>query len=372
MTHWCSLPVTWELRMHRLQQTLGRRYATVLRMYLVDRREAALEEAYEIGRLVIAGGLGVLDLARLHQNALASCLRNCHPNAKNRVLEDTEVFFLQSLSPFEAVHRGFRETNSKLQDRNRALELEIAERTRTEKALRELFNEARQMEERLRNLSNRILHAHEEERKRISRELHDDVGQALTAISVILAAIESGEGEDPARARRKIAEAQQLLQMTAESVHDFARELRPAILDDLGLLPALRSQLKAFANRTGLRVSFRGNVLAEKLDGDQKTVLYRIAQESLNNVAKHARAVRVDVVLRKAGDAICMEVADDGKSFHGDHLVSGKEKQRLGLLGMQERVRLVNGGFAVKTQPGQGTTVRVTIPFQAIGKSLAR
>jgi len=336
--------------MPRIQQTLGRRYAASLSRYLVDRREAALEEAYQIGRSVIAGGLGLLDLARLHQNALVACMRNCPPNAKDRILEDTEVFFLQSLSPFEAVHRGFRETNAKLQDRNRSLEMEVAERTRAE--------------ERLRNLSNRVLHAQEEERKRISRELHDDIGQALTAISVILAAIKSGDGEDPARARRKIAEAQQLLQTTAESVHDFARELRPAILDELGLLPALRSQLKAFADRTGLRVSFRGNALAEKLDGDRKTVLYRVAQESLSNVAKHARAVRVAVILGKAGDAICMEVADDGKSFQGDHLASGKEKQRLGLLGMQERVRLVNGGFAVKTKPGKGTTVRVTIPFK--------
>ena len=153
-----------------------------------------------------------------------------------------------------------------------------------------------------------------------------------------------------------------MLQETMDVVHNFARELRPAILDELGLLPALRSHLKAFQELNGLQVSFRGTPAAEELDIEQKTVLYRIAQESLTNVAKHAEASRVEVVLRKTGKAIRMEIADDGKSFREDAKNLTRRKQRLGLLGMEERVRQVYGRFSIEPRAGRGTTVRVVLP----------
>jgi signal transduction histidine kinase len=168
---------------------------------------------------------------------------------------------------------------------------------------------------------------------------------------------------NPELVQQKLTDTQDLLQQTMEIVHRFARELRPTMLDELGLLPALRSYLKGFAERTGLRVHFRANLLAEQLDGEQKTVVFRVAQESLTNVAKHAQARRVDVTIRKLKNAICMEVVDDGRSFRENADHSAASKKRLGLLGMQERVRLVDGQFAVKPDPGRGTTVRVILPF---------
>lgn len=368
---------------------LSRRYAATLRKYLANEQEAVLAEAYDLGRLAIARGLGVLDMARVHHQALeVSGWPGVGDTGRNSVLKAAHSFFLESLSPFEVTHRGFRETNLRLQqliatlekrnldlaEINRELQMEIGERKRTEKALREsgqhlreLFNEARRMEERLRNLSNQILHAQEEERKRISRELHDEVGQALMAISVTLAALKQNGAAPGASAHRKLADAQQMLQATMETVHDFARELRPTMLDELGLLPALRSYLKGFARRTGLAVQFRGNALTEKLNGDQKTVLYRVAQESLTNVAKHAGASRVAVSIRKVRDRIAMEIADNGRSFREKPEHSHPGKMRLGLLGMQERVRLVNGRFMIQPRLGRGTTVRVVIPFDAPG-----
>jgi signal transduction histidine kinase len=228
------------------------------------------------------------------------------------------------------------------------------------------------MEDNLRSLSNQILHAQEEERKRISRELHDEVGQSLTAISMTLARLKAADEAGPAALGQKIVEAQRLLESTMETVHDFARELRPAMLDELGLLPALRSYLKDFAARTGLRVRFRCHPVAETLDGEQKTVLFRVAQESLNNVAKHAHATRVNVVLRQLPDAVCMEVADDGRSFREGQRNRARARKRLGLLGMQERLRLVNGRFAIQPRPGKGTKVRVLIPSPANGSAPAR
>lgn len=373
--------------MNRHLRRLTRHYAAALRKYLADEQEAVLAEAYDLGRLAIARGLGVLDMARAHQQASEVSTWPAETGTGgNSALKAADTFFLESLSPFEVTHRGFRETNLRLQqliatlekrnldlaEINRELQVEISERKRTERALRDseqhlrqLFNEARRMEERLRNLSNQVLHAQEEERKRISRELHDEVGQALLAISVALVGLKQDDSRPEGGVSRKLADAQQLLQATMETVHDFARELRPAMLDELGLLPALRSYLKGFARRTGLAVQFRGHALAEKLSGDQKTVLYRVAQESLTNVAKHARASRVAVALCKSGNRITMEIADNGRSFPETPANSDQARMRLGLLGMQERVRLVNGRFVILPRPGRGTTVRVTIPFDS-------
>ncbi|MBI3876205.1 MAG: sensor histidine kinase, partial [Verrucomicrobia bacterium] len=246
---------------------------------------------------------------------------------------------------------------------------DITERKLAEEALREskehyqqLFNEAHVMQENLRDLSTKVLHVQEQERTRISRELHDQVGSALTAINVDLAVLRREPTLKPALIRQRITDTQTLLEQTMETVHRFARELRPSMLDHLGLLPALRSYAKSFVERTRIDVRFRGNAEAEKLDSERKTVLYRVAQESLTNVAKHARASKVMMSLRKVKGQIRLEIQDNGCSFDLNQLNGNK---RLGLLGMQERVRLVNGRFAINSECGKGTTVRVEIPFKA-------
>lgn len=368
---------------------LSRLYAAGLKKFLAGEEEAVLAKGYELGRQAIARGLGVLDVARLHQQALETAVRPVAPPGNwTRRVRTAGTFFLESLSPFEVTHRGFRETNVHLQRLNatlekrnldlavinRQLQREIRAHERAERALREseqrlrrMFNEARRMEESLRDLSNQVVHAQEEERKRVSRELHDEVGQALVAVSVTLGALKRECATHGADLERKLAEAQRLLQTTMNAVHDFARELRPAMLDELGLLPALRSYLNHFAQRAGLTVLWRASAAAEALNSDQKTVLFRVAQESLTNVAKHARASRVTVTLRKAGDTLCLEVADNGRSFRAAPNAASGSKKRLGLLGMEERVRLVNGRLAIRPCPGKGTTVRVWLPFSPNG-----
>ena len=372
--------------MNKFRSILARRYAAALQRYWEDEQEAVLGEAYELGRSAVARGLGVLDMARSHQQALARALAPpFRPESFAGALRAAEAFFLESLSPFEVTHRGFRETNLELQqliatlkarnlelaEMNCELEREIKERRRTEQALRaserqlrDLFDAARHMEDSLRNLSNQVLHAQEEERKSISRELHDQVGQALTAISVNLAVLRSNGRPDAHAFHQKLADTQGLLQQTMQNVHHFARELRPAMLDELGLLPALRSHLRAFAERTALQVHFCASPVAERLDSDQKTVVFRVAQESLTNVAKHARASRVEVTIRRLRGAIRMEIRDNGKSFRADAPGSTRRNKRLGVLGMLERARLVNGRFAVIPRPGKGTTVRLELPFK--------
>jgi signal transduction histidine kinase len=323
--------------MNDVSRELSRQCIMALRDYLAMGGEAVLNRAYGLARHAAAMGLGVLDMARIHQEALAACMPpELLADDARKTLKRAETFLLETLSPFEVTHRGFREANlrlrelietleqrnSQLADTNRELQSEIAEHQRTEQALREskehyrdLFGQARVMEENMRQLSSRILHVQEEERKRISRELHDDVGQVLTAISFNLAMLETDALPGRNGLTKRLKDTQSLLEQMIETVHHFARELRPAMLDDLGLLPTLRSYTRGFSTRTGIRVCFKASEIVERLDSERKTVIYRIAQESLNNVAKHARARRVDVRIQKLGAKVRLQIKDDGNGF---------------------------------------------------------
>lgn len=254
---------------------------------------------------------------------------------------------------------------------NRKLEREMVRRRRVEQALRKserlqrrLLGESRRMQERLRQLSRQVLEVQEEERKRISRELHDVIAQSLTGINLRLTALRREAGVDPGGLDRSIARTQELVGKSVDVVHRFARELRPAALDDLGLVPALRSLLRSFTERTGVRTHLTAFPGVEALDMALRTVLFRVAQEALVNVDRHARAVRVDVRIEKLPDGIRMTLADDGKSFHVKRVLDTRGTKRLGLLGMRERLEMVGGAFHVESAPGKGTAIEARIPFR--------
>jgi len=217
-----------------------------------------------------------------------------------------------------------------------------------------------------------ILHVQEEERKRISRELHDEVGQTLAAINTHLALVQRDRlGDQDSSLRARIADVEKLLVGAIERMHRFARALRSAALDDLGLLPALRSYLKDYAERTGLLVRFERAAGDVQLSSEQKTALFRIAQESLTNVARHAQATEVVVTFGFVKGGIQLQVGDNGKGFSTKRQLMAAGKTRLGLLGMQERVRLVNGRCIVQSSPGRGTTVTAYIPLTGERQSVS-
>jgi PAS domain S-box-containing protein len=254
---------------------------------------------------------------------------------------------------------------------NRELRKEVSRRQVVEEALREsrrsqdrLLEQSRHMQQQLRRLSHQILQAQEEERKRISRELHDEVTQTLVGINVHLEALAREVHVSPKTLRQRIARTQRLVEKSVSIVHQFARELRPTALDDLGLIATLHSALKDFMKRTGIRVRFTTFAGVEQLNGVQRTVLYRVVQSALANVAQHARASRVRISIRKLADSVHMEIADNGKAFEVERVLQANTNQRLGLVGMRERVEMVGGDFSVESAPGQGTTIRVQIPFR--------
>jgi two-component system sensor histidine kinase DegS len=265
---------------------------------------------------------------------------------------------------------GLRVRSVELISLRRELKQEIRLRQDVQKSLAsskrhydELLERSARMQEHLRRLSHEILSAHEEERKKISRELHDQIGQTLTAVNVKLAALMVESAANTAGLKKKIASTQRLVERSMNTVHRFARQLRPPLLDDLGLIPALRSFMKGFTKRTRILIHFTAFAGIERLDNDKRTVLYRVAQEALTNVDKHARAGSVNVSIVKLRSTICMEIHDDGKSFSVERVLADLRIQRLGLLGMRERVEMVGGSFTIESARGKGTTVRAEIPF---------
>jgi signal transduction histidine kinase len=218
------------------------------------------------------------------------------------------------------------------------------------------------MQEQLRLLSRQLLLAQEEERKMISRELHDQIAQTLTGINVRLASLKTEAMVNTKGLQKKITSTQRLVEKSVDIVHRFARELRPTVLDDLGLIPALHSFMKSFAKRTGVRASLIAFAAVEQLDTARRTVLFRVAQEALTNVGRHAQASRVEVSIQKLPNRICMKIKDDGKSFQVQRMLHAKGNKHLGLLGMRERLEMIGGSLGVESAPGKGTTICAQIP----------
>lgn len=252
---------------------------------------------------------------------------------------------------------------------NVKLNMEIARRKVVEQDLRanrkeqsRLLRQSRLQQKQLRDLSHRILHAQEEERKRISRELHDVIAQSLVGINVHLAMLDQGCLASPEIFRQQISSTRLLVEKAVKIVHDFARELRPTMLDDLGLIPALQVSLKQFMADTGIRVSLKAFAKIDQSKIKVRTVLYRIAQEALTNVARHAKASHVDVSIESVDDVIRMTIKDNGRGFQVSGKAGSTKKNRLGLIGMRERAEMMGGSFQVDSSPGGSTTVQVEIP----------
>lgn len=203
----------------------------------------------------------------------------------------------------------------------------------------------------------RVVAAQELERRRLARELHDETGQALTSVLLGLKAVE--EAADPAEMRAASAELRELVVQTLRDVRRLAVELRPKALDDFGLIPALERLTESFAEQTGIAVDFESALGDERLPDEIGTALYRIVQESLTNVVKHARATRVSVLVTRREGVVAAVIEDDGTGFD-----PGQTRDvGIGLLGMRERVALVDGRLEVESRHGAGTTILVEVPL---------
>jgi signal transduction histidine kinase len=201
----------------------------------------------------------------------------------------------------------------------------------------------------------RIVGGQEQERRRLSRELHDETGQALTSILLGLKSIEDAQGTE--RFSAALAELREIVVATLQDVRRLAVELRPKALDDFGLVPALERLTSSFAEHTGIAAHLESRLPEARLPSEIETVLYRVVQEALTNVVKHAQAEHVSVILHSKPGRVAIVIEDDGRGFG-----AGGEPDGIGLLGMRERVGLVGGSLAVESSSGVGTTIVVEVP----------
>jgi PAS domain S-box-containing protein len=432
---------------NKVESRLAKEYEAVLRDYLGGTGEAALERAYELGRRALAEGLGALDMARVHHEALKASVPALTPEGRVvwAVVKAAERLFVESMTPYEMTHRGFQETNAALRvsearyrelfenandivftadlngnftsvnragerltgyERSEALSMKFRavvapEYVEVVRVARELklsgrqegtryeleiltkdgrrvplevntrliyengkpagvqgiardITERKQAEQALHRLNARL----EEEARRIAHALHDQAGQLLTSVYLAVAEVAR---ELPNGARQKLDRISVLLDHVAEQLRQLSHELRPIILDDFGLVAALEFLAQGVSKRGALAVTVEASIVG-RLPPAIETALYRILQEALTNVSKHARAGRVTVRLQQDGPMIKCSVVDNGVGFDAS-VVCPDMKAGLGLIGMRERLAALGGTLSITTGRGQGTTLSMSVPL---------
>jgi signal transduction histidine kinase len=297
---------------------LEARCARALSDHLVAGDERTLHAAYEFGRAALAEGIGVLDMVLLLRHALKEAAGD-DPGAL--LDERVEPFLMECLSPFEMAHRGAREANE---------------------ALRR-YDERR-----------------EELLRRMARELHDEAGQLLATVHLALERVRPHlEGKGSAH----LEQALSLMRQVEDEIRRIAHELRPTILDDLGLSPALHFLGEGIGQRAGIEVAVSAPE-EERLPASIEIALYRASQEALANVARHARASRVQLEVRRLDDHVICRIRDDGHGFDPEQELAPGRRRGLGIAGIRERIAPLGGTLDIDSRPGSGTELVIRIPLE--------
>jgi PAS domain S-box-containing protein len=261
----------------------------------------------------------------------------------------------------EALRRAREELEIRVKERTAELALANA-------SLREEMQERERAERARTELLSRLVFAQEDERRRIAREMHDQFGEQLTALGLGIRTLKDSCESDP-RLAPQVSALEKVAHQLDQDVDHLVWELRPTALDDLGLRAALANYIQDWSLRAGVRADLHTTGLSSaRLTSEVETTLYRIAQEALNNIAKHARAENVDVILERRPDYVSLIIEDDGVGF--DQPAPGTQRQGFGLLGMQERAALVGATVQIESAAGEGTTIIVRMPM-AVGQDAA-
>jgi signal transduction histidine kinase len=305
-------------------QLLRREYRSLMRAHLARPDEFALERAYNLGRKSLDQGFGVIDIAAQYHRALLQTLRRKRRYEDCiKAIEDLEGLFVESLTPYEMTHRGHQDAHETLSHLNEILE---------------------------------------EEAKRIAHEIHDESGQLLVAVHI---ALEDLAKDLPPRFQKGLQRVRATLDEMEQQLRRLSRELRPPILDDLGLLPALNFLIDGFARRTGIKTGLTG-LDTERFDPRVEIALYRIVQEALTNVSKHAQASSVDIHFQRSSGAMLLcSIRDDGKGFDLSRVLKPGDNQGFGLRGMRERLKVLGATMEIEATPGQGTVLIIHVPVES-------
>ena len=337
-------------------------YLDALRAHMIHKRRGGMTSrtARKIGKQAVVLGLNAMDIARTHDQAMRHLEPIGAADAKGATpISAAAIFFIEALAPLEQVRKTELAKSQRVERKlERQLEQEIKKHNK-------LLVESQRQQEKFRRLAHKFFLAQEKERKEISRDLHDEIAQVLAGINVRLAALKKIAQINRSDTGEQIDQTQKLVEQSVAAVHRYALRLRPSLLDDLGLVPSLRSYIKNLAGREDLRIRFNADSEVDVIGNEQRTALYRVAQEALTNVVRHAHAKSVHVSLRKLSDRIRLEIHDDGKSFNSKRILTSISHTRLGLQVMRERIEMFGGSFSILSTPAKGTTVTAEIPLDS-------
>jgi signal transduction histidine kinase len=341
-----------------LQVALAERYAEALRSYLSGADESGLCRAYELGRDSLESGVGLLDLLFVHRDALDRNFEDPLTPAQVVRLVDAEGavdFLLEALAPYEMAQRVWQEETD---DVHRRAEVARKAGVRQKRALGRAMQTVERLEEERRRLGADLVDAEEKERNRIAAEVHDDSLQVLSALDMRLQSIALGE-EDQER-RRALDAVQQIVRLASERLRNLVFDLRPPELERVGLSAMLRACLERLSAESGIEVELHDE-LETPPPPDGGIVIYRITQEALANVRKHARASRAVVTLTQEEGGCLVQIRDDGQGFDPAES-AGQGSKHFGLTVMRERAETVGGWIRVESLPGEGTVVEAWVP----------
>ena len=311
-----------ENRKNNLERALAELYLKGLQDYLSGGGEHALGRGYDFGRAALADGHSILEILHLHHTVLQRLLEDANDLEKVvAVLRGAGAFITEVLSPYEMTNRGFREAVFALRHLNEMLELEV---------------------------------------KRIAHALHDEAGQLLVAVHLALADVSR---DLPVPLRERVGHLNMLLDQVDEQLRRLSHELRPTILDDLGLVPAIEFLAEGISKRANQTISVHAS-LNDRLPTSIEIGLYRVVQEALTNAAKHSRASNVHIQMDRPVGFVRCSVRDDGAGFDVAAVLASRGGGGLGLLGMQERLNALGGSLEIQSLPGRGTTLLIKIPLE--------
>jgi len=297
-------------------------YVAALEAYLEQLDESCLHRAYELGRRAVCEGRSLLEMIEMHHGAaVAFAFRSSSVVESSRVSEATAVFLREAISPYEMTNRAYGEANHALERLNETLEAEV---------------------------------------KRLALALHDDAGQLLAVAHIQL---EDVARTLPVDVRERLQGVRRVLDQIEDQLRALSHELRPRALEDRGLLAALEILRSTTSRRTGLRITVEAKKW-ERPSAKLETVLYRVIQEALKNVAKHAQATSAVVRLWRADDMVRCSIEDDGRGFDYQPPSSAAKGQGLGLVGIHERLQVLGGTCEIRSKPGRGTVLNVNIPWE--------
>jgi signal transduction histidine kinase len=309
-------------RTRKLETSFDDAYRFALSEYATLGGEAALGQAYELGRKAMTEGKSLVEIVAIHHQAMQGIVLEAkNEKSHGELLRASTDFLAETLSPYEMAHRGFQDAVKALRQFNETLEEEI---------------------------------------KRIAYAVHDAAGQLLVAVHLGLADLARAL---PKAQQEQIRNLEGLLHQVEKQLRGYAHELRPSVLDDLGWIPAIRFLAESVSKRTHLPIQVRA-AFTGRLPGAVETALYRIVQEALTNAAKHAKATRVWIQVRRQNRDLCCSIRDDGAGFDVRAAHAGGKPRGLGLIGIQERLNAVGGTLSINSVPGRGTKLLIRLPLE--------